>query len=88
MLLAQRIKTIRKIKLKTQEQISLKLGISQPAYSQYEREASNCTFTTIVKIAEALECSIPFLTDIHSKIYDEKEWYESIVAKASSANVS
>lgn len=74
MLLAKRIKEIRRSKGFTQKDMADKLGISQPAYSHYEHEAANCTFGTVMKIAEILGVSIPFLTDIYSDIYEEDLW--------------
>jgi transcriptional regulator with XRE-family HTH domain len=74
MLLAKRIRMIRKQKMKTQEEICQIIGITQPAYSQYENEAANMTFGTIIKIAEALEVPIPFLTDIYSEHTDYDAW--------------
>lgn len=77
MLLAKRIKAIREFKGFTQLEMSIKLGIEQATYSGYETEAGNLKFLTIVKIAEALECSIPFLTDIYSTVYDYSIWKAS-----------
>lgn len=74
MLLAKRIKLIRKSKAITQEQMALKLKISQPAYAQFESEKSNCTFDTINKIAHVFKCSVPFITDVKSTLVDELEW--------------
>jgi transcriptional regulator with XRE-family HTH domain len=78
MLLAKRIKNIRIYKGLSQQSLSEKLGIEQSSYSGYEREAGNLKFLTIVKIAEALECSIPFLTDIYSTEFDENIWLLSL----------
>lgn len=74
MLLAKRIKNIRMAKGFSQQMMSERLAVSQSTYSGYETEAGNLQFTTIVKIAEALECSIPFLTDIYSVETDEDIW--------------
>jgi transcriptional regulator with XRE-family HTH domain len=81
MLLAKRIKEIRKSKGLTQKYMADNLGISQPAYSHYEHEAANCTFATIIKISEILGVSIPFLTDIYSEIYEEDLWLMSMKYK-------
>lgn len=81
MLLAKRIKEVRKSKGLTQKYMADQLGISQPAYSHYEHEAANCTFATITRIAEILRVSIPFLTDIHSEIYEEDLWLISMKYK-------
>lgn len=74
MILAKRIKNIRIAKGLSQQLVSDRLHVSQSTYSGYETEAGNLEFTTIVKIAEALECSIPFLTDIYSSNVDEGIW--------------
>lgn len=74
MLLSKRIKAIRLHKGFSQSEIANKLNIDQSTYSGYEREAGNLKFNTVVKIAEVLECSIPFLTDIHSDMIDESKW--------------
>jgi transcriptional regulator with XRE-family HTH domain len=87
MLLAKRIKMIRKHKMKTQDEICFKIGITQPAYSQYENEAANMTFGTIIKIAEALEVPIPFLTDIYSEHVDYDTWRNDLKARKVEKNL-
>jgi transcriptional regulator with XRE-family HTH domain len=74
MLLAKRIKAIREHKGFTQKQVADKIGIEQATYSGYEREAGNLKFNTIVRIAEALNCSVPFLVDIYSDVVDGDKW--------------
>ena len=74
MLLAKRIKAIREHKGFTQKQVADRIGIEQATYSGYEREAGNLKFNTIVKIADALNCSIPFLVDINANTLNEEEW--------------
>lgn len=74
MLLAKRIRKIRKQKGFTQKLMAERTGVEQSTYSGYEREAGNLKFTTITKIAEALECSVLFLTDIDSETYDYDCW--------------
>jgi transcriptional regulator with XRE-family HTH domain len=74
MLLAKRIKSIREHKGFTQKQVAESIGIEQATYSGYEREAGNLKFNTIVKIANALNCSISFLVDINTVSVDEDEW--------------
>jgi len=78
MLLSRRIKAIRLHKGFSQTEMANKLEIDQSTYCGYEREAGNLKFNTVVKIADALECSIPFLTDIHSDIIDELKWKASL----------
>jgi len=72
--LSKRIAIIRKAKSLTQEEMADRIGITQAAYSLYEKETGNLSFNTINKIATALGCSITFLIDVQSKIYDEMEW--------------
>ena len=79
MLLAHRIKSIRISKKLTQIDMSERLDIEQATYSGYERMGGNLTFSTIIRIAEALECSVAFLVDINSTIYDENEWRLSFI---------
>ena len=74
MYLSKRIAIIRKTKALTQEEVADRIGITQAAYSLYEKEPGNLSFNTINKIANALECSVIFLTDVQSNIYDEMEW--------------
>ncbi len=74
MYLSKRIAVIRKTKALTQEEMADRIGITQAAYSLYEKESGNLSFNTINKIANALGCSIIFLIDIQSNIYDEVEW--------------
>lgn len=74
MLLAKRIKLIRQCKCISQKSICDYMGIEQSTYSGYETEAGNLQFKTIVAIAEALGCSVPFLVDIQSNIYDYEAW--------------
>ncbi len=76
MLLAKRIKAIRTYKGLSQQTIAERLNIGQSAYSSYENEAGNLEFNTIINIAEALECSIPFLTDIYSSVVNEHDWHK------------
>ena len=77
MTLPERIKAIRLLKKLCQNEICDKLEIEQATYSGFEKDGVNLKFNTIVKIANALDCSIPFLTDIHSNIYDENDWLQS-----------
>lgn len=78
MLLSARIRGIRINKKLSQAYVSNRLQIEQSTYCGYETEAGNLKFNTVVKIAEALDCPIPFLTDITSSIMNETEWRASI----------
>lgn len=74
MYLSKRITMVRKTKALTQEEMADRIGITQAAYSLYEKESGNLSFNTINKIAIALGCSTIFLIDIQSNIYEETEW--------------
>ena len=74
MLLAKRITQVRKSQYLSQEEMADRLNVQQATYSGYEKEAANLTFKTICKIAKALNCSLVFLIDIESDIYDELKW--------------
>lgn len=45
----------------TQEQVAERLDITGSAYGQIERNAERATFTTLTKIAQALEVSMDYL---------------------------
>lgn len=59
--LSERIRTIRKLKGLTQEAVAERMDISGSAYGQIERNAERATFTTLTKIAVALEVSMDYL---------------------------
>ncbi len=69
--LARRIKTIRMARGKSQQDMADFIGISQPTYSSFERKAGNCSYYTLLKIAEALEVSLPFLLDVKNNNFIE-----------------
>ncbi len=68
MLLAKRIKAIRKMKKISQADVADKCDISTSAYGQIERRAGKCTFETLHKIANALGVSVSYLVDIDNEI--------------------
>lgn len=51
------LKTLRKNRKITQEELAEILGITRAAVSIYERGLANPTLETFVKICEVLECS-------------------------------
>lgn len=69
--LGQRIKSIRKAKNLSQNQVAELIGITQPTYSDYETKAGNCAFYTLEKVAKVLGVSVPFLVDVNNEIYIE-----------------
>jgi len=74
MTLPARIKAIRISKKLCQTHMCDILEIEQATYSGFEKDGVNLKFSTVEKLAKAFNCSIPFLTDIDSNIYDEQEW--------------
>lgn len=72
MILANRIRTIRIEKGLTQSEVADRCNISPSAYSQIERQAINCKFITLLKIAKALDVSITYLVDIEDELKNEK----------------
>lgn len=73
MLLANRIRQIRESYNLTQSEVAFKCDISSSAYGQIERKASKCTVETLIKIANAIGVSLPFLVDINSTIFIEEK---------------
>ncbi len=71
MLLADRIRKIRKAKNLTQEEVAFKCNISASAYGQIERRASSSSYDTLCKIAQSLDVSVLFLLDIGNPEYVE-----------------
>jgi transcriptional regulator with XRE-family HTH domain len=71
--LARRIKTIRMAKGLTQQKVADAMGISQATYSSFERKAGSCSYYTLVKLSETLGVSLPFLVDVKSDKFVEKE---------------
>jgi transcriptional regulator with XRE-family HTH domain len=71
--LARRIKTIRMAKGLTQQKAADLMGISQATYSSFERKAGNCSYYTLLKLSETLGVSLPFLVDVKSDKFVEKE---------------
>jgi transcriptional regulator with XRE-family HTH domain len=69
--LAQRLRIIRALKGLTQENIAHELGMSQSAYSQIERKAGECKFSTLARIAQVLGVSATFLVDVDNPRYEE-----------------
>jgi transcriptional regulator with XRE-family HTH domain len=71
MKLAQRLRIIRTLKGLSQENIAHELGMSQSAYSQIERKAGECKFSTLERIAQVLGVSAAFLVDVDNPRYEE-----------------
>jgi len=53
--------------------VAYKCDRSPSAYGQIERRASKCSVETLLKIANALEVSLPFLVDIKNTIFVEEK---------------
>ena len=73
MILAYRLRKIREAKKLTQEDAAFNCGMSASAYGQIERNAHKSTFETLIKIANALDVSIPFLVDTNKAEYVENK---------------
>lgn len=73
MILAYRLRKIREAKKLTQEDAAFNCGMSTSAYGQIERNAHKSTFETLIKIANALDVSIPFLVDTNKAEYIENK---------------
>lgn len=65
--IAQRILAARKRTGKTQKEIAAQLGITYQAYAQYERGTRNPKYSTIEKLAKALNCGISELLTPHEE---------------------
>lgn len=61
---------MRLLKGLTQENIAHELGISQSAYSQIERKAGECKFSTLERLAKVLGVSVAFLVDVENPHYE------------------
>ena len=71
MLLAVRIRNIRKAYSLTQIEVAAKINISASAYGQIERRAGSSSFDTLQKIAYAIGVTLPFLVDIKNTCLKE-----------------
>lgn len=58
MIIANRIKQIRELKGLKQHYVAQKLGITQQAYSAYEKEMGNKKINQLLKVAEVLEVDV------------------------------
>lgn len=72
MILAERIRNIREAHNKSQSEIAYECNISPQAYGKIERQAGNCSFYTLAKVATAIGVSLPFLVDIGNPNLIEK----------------
>ena len=75
------LKSLRGKKLKTQQEIANKIGISRQVYNYYENEATKCELNIIFKILNCLEATdeefdeffIALKQDYLSQKIDEEE---------------
>ncbi|TCU64164.1 DNA-binding XRE family transcriptional regulator [Tissierella praeacuta] len=70
---SQRLKVLRNINNKTQEDLAKYLGVSRPTIAGYETKGKQPSFETLFKIAEYFDVSIDYLlgkTDIKEPIDD------------------
>ena len=69
--MGNRIKEVRKAKGITQKELAEKLGVTPQAVSQFEKSDSmKFKHSTLVNIAEALECSVDDLIDMDDVLSD------------------
>lgn len=70
---SQRLKVLRNMNNKTQEDLAKYLGVSRPTIAGYETKGKQPSFETLFKIAEYFDVSIDYLlgkTDIKEPIDD------------------
>lgn len=70
--LASRIRKIREARQMSQSDVAYKADITPQAYGKIERRAINAKFSTLVKIADALQVSVTFLIDLKNTDFTEK----------------
>lgn len=51
------IKSLRCKKLKTQQEIADKMGVSRQTYNGYESNVMNCDLDLVLRILDALDCN-------------------------------
>ena len=73
MLLGDRIRKIREVKGWTQADVAHRINISSSAYGQIERKAGKSTYSTLCKIAFALDVSVLFLIDLENENYTQEK---------------
>lgn len=67
------LRNIRKISNSTQKQVGNKLNLAENTISNYETEASNPTFDTIVKFIDVCNFDIQFIDKKTKEVYSLKE---------------
>ena len=82
--LAEKLKLMRKKAGLTQKEVADKLGITYQSYGQYERGLRNPKYTSIEKIASALNCDI---SEILTPAEAEKMFIGELVEKIGRAHV-
>jgi transcriptional regulator with XRE-family HTH domain len=71
MKLSDRIRIIRVLRGYSQEYVADQLNMTQPAYSKIERNAQHARVTSLDRIAQVLNVSLPFLLDVGNPKYEE-----------------
>jgi transcriptional regulator with XRE-family HTH domain len=64
---------MRLLKGLSQENVAHELGITQSAYSQIERRAGDCKFSTLERLAKVFGVSVTFLIDVDNPRYEENQ---------------
>lgn len=63
--LGDMIKTVRKERKLTQEQLGELIGVQKSQISKLERNTKNVTIETILKVFRALEANVKFSVELH-----------------------
>jgi transcriptional regulator with XRE-family HTH domain len=79
-LLGRRIRFLRKAKGLSQEQLGEKSGVNYKYIGELERGVKNPSFDVMIKIAKALEVTLPELVDIASENLSRKELEKQIAS--------
>lgn len=80
----QRLKTARKTKHFTQEQLAQRINTTKATISNYENGYSTPSNDTLVALAKTLECSVDYLLGIEEKfnVFIEypalEKWYRAL----------
>jgi len=71
-MIGSRLRSLREKHQMTQERVSKELGVTRPAYTQYETGAREPDAATLAKLAEFFDVSIDFLITGENSMFDAK----------------
>ncbi len=77
--LGKRLKDMRIKRNLTQAEIAESLGISKPAYSQYESGTKTPSMAQFISLAKYLKCSPNYLLQDYIPIDDDSNYLSSII---------